>query len=681
MSHRYTLFVGLLLAGSLFVLPTLAPPALAGKYAVLVSGMEPGAVPSGNTLSFLYKTLITNYGYAKKDIYVLYHTNEWYDLDGDGQNDVDYSATRANLFAVFDTLDFNRNVGANDVVFVYTGDHGSRLDCWASGTDSGDGELCLYYWDPFRTSEMDSVFLNLEDGDLVDNWPKILGVFDQCYGGAFVEGMNPYAKRAVCSASSAKQPSWYHYDGRPNAQWPSQNYVAFTYHWICAMAGHDPEGNLVNADANGDGKVSFYEAYKYAKANDEYTVNGSETPQYWDLWDGFGLATALDGTTIPVLIAKINREYPIHNPGVWGDGGAGGWLGSGIAYIPPGPEPARATSAQAGAGTRQLYARVHNTGSVPVTSMLARFSYGLPSTIASSADTSLHYIGSASISMLMPGDTARIGPVIFVDPGLNPFGQPYWKVFATVESPQIPPETGWVDDDFHVAIENSYTGTSTAGEPVELGYRVTNPQTAPKKIVLSMARNTLPTGWTVESTPALGETLVVGPGVSFPALLRIHPDGIHGPGGIVTLEERLHDPYAGCWAHCRGKDSPDSTFISEGGFIRTTGGISFKVAAPYTGAVPETPMGLQVSLAYPNPTAGSATLTYSLPFRSPVRVMVYDIAGRCLQRTDLGEQGSGAHSFIWNGRDERGKPVPTGTYVLSLQIRGHVEDRRVVVLR
>ena len=702
MPHRTTLLVGLLLAGSLFTLAgpiaraaaspgdpqgrtaaaehALASNAGGGKYAVLINGMGPGAVPSLNTMGLLFKTLINDYGFAKKDIYVLSYDGSYYDFDGDGQSDIDYAATRANIFAVFDTLDFNRDVGGNDVVFVYCDDHGSRTDCLQNGADTGTGELCLYNWVVFRATEMDSLFTNLEDGDLVDNWPKIIAVFDECFGGAFVGKMTAYPRRAVCSASSAKQASNYHWGARPSVQWPSNNYVAFTYHWICAMKGQDPEGNAKNADTNGDGHVSFDEAYQYAKTNDEYAVNKTETPQYWDMEDGYGKRILLDGTELPILIARFWRGRAPFNPGCWGDGGVGDPFGSGIAFVPPGGAQASAAPAGVTTGTRQLYARVHNTGTQPVTSLLARFYYGLPSTIASSADTSLHYVGSASLGMLMPGDSARIGPVMMTDPGLNPFGQSYWKVLAVVESPAIPPESGWVDDDFHVAVENYYSGSSTAGEPVQLNYRVSNPQTQPKKIVLQLARNTLPTGWTIESTPPLGDTLIVPPGASISALVRVHPDGVHGPAGIVTIEERLHDPFTGCWVHCMGPAPEDSSFVSEGGFIRTTGGISFKVTAPFTGAVPETPFGLQVSLAYPNPSSGGVALSYSLPFRSPVRVMIFDITGRCLQKRDLGDLGPGARSFTWDGRDARGHPVPTGTYLLRFQIRGHVEDRRVVML-
>ena len=701
MPCRSILLVGLLLAGLLFALPgpiaRAAPPTPAaasarstapanplavnaggGKYAVLVSGYEPGAVPSMNTMGFLYKTLINVYGFAKKDIFVLYDNGEWWDLDGDGQNDVDYSATRANVFAVFDTLDFDRNVGGDDLVLVYCGDHGSRTDCWLDGTDTGAAELCLHNWVVFRSTEMDSVFTNLEDQDVVDNWPRIIAVFDECYGGGFVDKMTPYARRAACSGSSAKQPSNYAWGPRPSAQWPSNNYVAFTYHWICAMAGADPEGNPVNADTNGDGHVSFEEAYQYAKTNDEFAVSKSETPQYWDMDDGYGKRILLDGTELPSLIAGFWRGRAYRGPRCWGDGGIGDPFGSGIVYVTLGGARAGAAPAGVGAGTRQLYARVHNTGTQPVSGLLARFYYGLPSTLASSADTSLHYIGSANLSVLMPGDSARIGPVVMTDPGSNAFGQPYWRIFAVVESPMIPPESGWVESDLHVAVENCYSGVSGSGGPVPLSYRVTNPRTQPKKVVLQLTRNTLPAGWTIEASPALGETLTVAPGASVPALLRIHPDGIHGPGGVVTIEERLPDPFTGCWAHCRGMT--DSSFVSEGGFIMTTGGISFSVTAPYGASVPVETPGLQVSLAHPNPSTGDVTLSYSLPFHSPVRVTVYDIAGRCLQKRDLGEQGPGAQTFVWDGRESGGNVVPVGTYLLRLQVGPYVEDRRVVVL-
>lgn len=666
----------LLLAATLLLPAALAPPAEAGKYAVIVAGYG-GQAPHVNTMSWMYKTLRNKYGYAKSDIFVLWANGQYLDLDGVAGSETWGPATRAKMFAVFDTLDFSRDVGPDDIVFVYFDDHG------AQAPTTKESQLCLYWdYEKFEASEADSVFMNIADGDLVDdNWPKLLTLFDQCYSGGFVDAQF-LMKRAASSAAGAAQASHFITGARPNAQWPSINYSAFTYHWLCAMSGADPEGNAVNADADGDGNVTFREAFTYAKNNDEYAKSGAETPQYWD-WKGFGRAMLLDGTRLPMVVAVFRRGWPSHagcgGAATWGDGGTGSDCGSGIVFGAGGGAPAGAASAGATSGTRQLYARVRNTGTLPLTSGLVRFYYGPPSTIASSSDATLTYVGSVSCSGLMPGDTALVGPVIMTDPGPNPFGQPYWKVFAVLESPQLPPESGWVEDDDLDAVENYHRGTSVTGEPVELMYRVSNPLPTAQRVVLRLARNSLPTGWQVQSVPTLGDTLTVGPLANLTAMLRIIPDGSHGPTGVVTVEERLHNWFAGCWEHCQGME--DSAFVSEGGFLRTTGGISFEVTAPFTSDVPDESPELRVSLAYPNPSAGGATLSYSMPFRSVVRVAVHDVAGRSLLQRDLGEQGPGTCAFTWDGRDARGSLAPAGVYLLRLQINGRTEDRRIVLAR
>jgi hypothetical protein len=43
------------------------------------------------------------------------------------------------------------------------------------------------------------------------------------------------------------------------------------------MAGHDPEGHTVSADAEGDGQTTIAEAFDYVQRND----TREETPQYY----------------------------------------------------------------------------------------------------------------------------------------------------------------------------------------------------------------------------------------------------------------------------------------------------------------------------------------------------------------------------------------------------------------
>jgi hypothetical protein len=679
MIRHSIVFMAGLLAGALLLLAGLAPMAAAGKYAVLIGGY--GDAPNKNGLSFMWKTLVNRYGYAPTDVYVLWNNGTGLDLNGDGINDPCRAATRANIFAVFDTLDFIKDVDQDDVVFLYGDDHGTRA------LNTNEPGLCLYWdYEYLWAHEVDSLFTNLEDEDVIDYWPKLLAMFDQCWSGGFVDSMIPYCKRAVCSAAKADQESYAATGTRPDptGKYASINYTTFSYHWIAAMNGANPEGVVVNADANADGCVSFKEAFDYAAANDEYAKDKNSNPQYWDFDEGFGKLTTLDGFPIPQNQTGSDRGSTNHalagGVSAWGDGGTGHRFGSGFLFTLPIGAPASATpTGNADIRGGQAFLRVRNTGNEPVTGSVVHFFYGAPSTIASVSDTSLQPFATVPLGTLGPGDSVLAGPVTLPTLGPNPYGQSHWKLLAVVEGPQSPLESGWVSDDKHVAVENYYRDSSLTGGPVDLYYRVVNPESEPRRIFLKLAQNTLPPGWSVESVPALGESLNVAPGAILTARLRVWPDLVHGPGGIVTVEEELLGTFAGCKVSCLGGE--DSTFITEGGYLRTTGGIRFKVTAPYTLSVPQERPGLQMSLAYPNPSTGQVRLAYSLPFSSPVRISVHDIAGRCLLQRELGEQGSGRHTFVWDGKDGRGSPVPTGVYLLRLETRELAEERRVVVVR
>ncbi len=556
------------------------PGTITGKYAVLISGNSGACKPYLNDLSFLYTTLVNKYGFAEEDIFVIQYWNGAWDFDGDWTNDSDYSATRANIFAVFDTLDYNRDVDEDDLVLVFITDHGGRDNTYGSYISLIDDEIL---W----ATEFDSLFTNLEDEDVANYWPHLLAVVEPCKSGGFVDEMSPYAKRAICSAAKATETSYWdggtRGSGDPNDM-KSTNYDAFAYWWIAAVNGAHPEGDTTDADKNGDGYVSFKEAFIYAESHDEYALKNWETPQYFDYSPGYGSMITLDGVELSSpwagLCRGIHSRVNYGGASAWGDGGTGDCLASGVVVEMAGSLSPGERGVNGAQVPVDLYAKVRNSGSLPVTSVLARFYYGVPSTIASASDTSLHYIGSASVGFLAPDDTALVGPAYFNPPPVNAFGQPYWKLFATLEAMESPMESGWVHNDMHVGVENYHCGESLTGEPVELLFRVENPTNEPRRIVLSLARNTLPEGWLLDVTPALGETLDVAPGEQLMAVANVFPDGIHGPTGIVTIEEELLGEFGGCVAYCEG-DSGPATPVYEGGFIMTTGGISFEVTAPY----------------------------------------------------------------------------------------------------
>jgi flagellar hook assembly protein FlgD len=72
----------------------------------------------------------------------------------------------------------------------------------------------------------------------------------------------------------------------------------------------------------------------------------------------------------------------------------------------------------------------------------------------------------------------------------------------------------------------------------------------------------------------------------------------------------------------------------------------------------ETPT-FQFSLgaAYPNPSDGSASISYTLARQVPAVLRVYNVAGRELRTLVNEEQAAGRQEVQWDGRDNGGRRV------------------------
>lgn len=267
------------------------------KYAVLIAGGANAAsnyTRYWNDLSAMYG-LLRNKGYPADNIYVLY-------ADGaakDATMPVDYSATKANIATVFSTL--ATKMSGNDTLYIMLNDHGGGfmnpgVGGYGTGNYGGVLDESAEEKDPGTSEAAVNQYLN-GDGDKTDvvNFDETLSLWyesmtddefaaqvnkvqaygkmiiqmKQCFSGGFVHDLlGP--RRIVMASAAANQPSWSEDAG---------NFGEFTYWYISALRGSKVDGSgPVNADANGDGKVSILEAYNFARAND----SRPETPQFDD---------------------------------------------------------------------------------------------------------------------------------------------------------------------------------------------------------------------------------------------------------------------------------------------------------------------------------------------------------------------------------------------------------------
>ena len=68
----------------------------------------------------------------------------------------------------------------------------------------------------------------------------------------------------------------------------------------------------------------------------------------------------------------------------------------------------------------------------------------------------------------------------------------------------------------------------------------------------------------------------------------------------------------------------------------------------------------------PNPTSGTVAVSFQQENAAPVVLEVFDLRGRRVRRLRVGSRGVGGGEIVWDGRDARGRPVATGSYLFVL---------------
>lgn len=84
---------------------------------------------------------------------------------------------------------------------------------------------------------------------------------------------------------------------------------------------------------------------------------------------------------------------------------------------------------------------------------------------------------------------------------------------------------------------------------------------------------------------------------------------------------------------------------------------------------------------YPNPFNPMATVRYSLAARGPVRIAVFDVAGRLVRTLVDGVQDAGWHSLAWDGRSDQGEELASAVYFVRYYAGGRSFWSKAALLR
>ena len=157
-----------------------------------------------------------------------------------------------------------------------------------------------------------------------------------------------------------------------------------------------------------------------------------------------------------------------------------------------------------------------------------------------------------------------------------------------------------------------------------------------------------------------------GPGAVDAALLGVRARGIAGDGVLATVTfraRRAGDP-ALRFGRVLARDAanrplPPGTLLTSGpGTVRA---------------------GTSLLAPSPNPTARSASLTFTLARPGAIELAIYSVTGRLVRTLAKGERAAGEYSLTWDGDDDARRPVAPGVYYARLTVRGGPQLSRALV--
>ena len=93
------------------------------------------------------------------------------------------------------------------------------------------------------------------------------------------------------------------------------------------------------------------------------------------------------------------------------------------------------------------------------------------------------------------------------------------------------------------------------------------------------------------------------------------------------------------------------------------------------------PQATILAAIYPNPFNPRTTIGYELAEAAAVKLAIYDLRGMQVRVLEAGNRPSGRHQTIWDGQDDKGRAVPTGTYFCRLSTAQGSQTRKLTLAR
>lgn len=141
-----------------------------------------------------------------------------------------------------------------------------------------------------------------------------------------------------------------------------------------------------------------------------------------------------------------------------------------------------------------------------------------------------------------------------------------------------------------------------------------------------------------------------------------HPDGNEQLTELVAIEWYLNIPF--------GFAIGEQKLIDDLALVITGTGVPL-------GGVPTA----RVAAVYPNPFNPSVTVLVDVVRDGPVTVSIVDARGHVVRTVHDGWLAAGRQPVRWQGLDERGRPLPSGSYLVRVTAGGATSQGKLTLVR
>jgi hypothetical protein len=97
--------------------------------------------------------------------------------------------------------------------------------------------------------------------------------------------------------------------------------------------------------------------------------------------------------------------------------------------------------------------------------------------------------------------------------------------------------------------------------------------------------------------------------------------------------------------------------------------------------VPAVPKEFALGQNYPNPFNPTTRMSVDMPKSTDVEVAVYDILGQKIATLLSGQQAAGYHTVEWNGMNQAGLTVPSGTYFVRMISENYTKVQKIMLMK